>query len=131
MTTAAESDRSAVPEASELDPRRQVGAIAETPSPPYVAVIFTSLRSEGDHGYAETAAEMERLAAQQPGYLGIEAARDGLGITVSYWRDEQAARSWKQVSDHLRAQRRGREAWYTEYVVRVATVTREYGMRAE
>ena len=104
---------------------------AATPEPPYVAVIFTSLRSEGDHGYAETAVEMERLAAQQPGYLGIEAARDGLGITVSYWRDEQAARSWKQVSDHLRAQRRGRETWYTDYVVRVATVTREYGMRAE
>ncbi len=104
------------------------GAIAATPEPPYVAVIFTSLRTDGDHGYAATAAEMDRLAAEQPGYLGVEAAREGLGITVSYWRDEQSARAWKQVADHLQAQRRGREAWYSEYRVRIATVTRDYGM---
>lgn len=102
--------------------------IAATPRPPYVAVIFTSLRTEGDHGYAETAAAMESLAAQQPGYLGIESAREGLGITVSYWRDEESARAWKQVADHLAAQRLGREVWYRQYRVRVATVTREYGM---
>ena len=102
--------------------------IASTPEPPYIAVIFTSLRTDGDQGYAETAEAMDRLAAQQPGYLGIEAARDGLGITVSYWRDEAAARAWKQVGEHLVAQRRGRQAWYRDYRVRIATVTREYGM---
>lgn len=100
---------------------------ASTPEPPYVAVIFTSLRTDGDHGYAETAEAMELLAAQQPGYLGIEAAREGLGITVSYWRDEASARAWKQVTEHLAAQRRGREAWYRDYRVRIATVTRDYG----
>lgn len=102
--------------------------LAATPDPPYVAVIFSSVRTEGDRGYAAMAAEMERLAAEQPGYLGIEAARDAeLGVTVSYWRDEEAARAWKKVAAHLVAQRRGREVWYRDYRVRVATVHRAYG----
>jgi len=100
--------------------------IAATPDPPYTAVIFTSLRTEGDNGYDVMAARMGELAAQQPGYLGIEAARDGLGITVSYWVDDSAAASWKQVTEHLVAQARGQQAWYRDYEVRVATVTRAY-----
>jgi heme-degrading monooxygenase HmoA len=101
--------------------------IASTPEPPYVAVIFSSLRTDGDDGYGEMAARMEELGARQPGYLGIEAARDGLGITVTYWTDEAAAAAWKQVAEHLVAQRLGRERWYRDYQVRVATVTRSYG----
>lgn len=104
--------------------------IASTPEPPYTAVIFTSLRTAGDNGYAATAASMEALASQQPGYLGIEAARDGLGVTVSYWRDEASARAWKRVAAHLVAQQRGREEWYADYRVRIATVRREYGNRS-
>ena len=103
--------------------------LAKTPDPPYTAVIFTSTRTDGDHGYAAMAAEMERLAAVQPGYLGIESARDDqLGITVSYWRDEAAAKAWKGVAAHHVAQRRGRERWYTDYRVRIASVDRQYGM---
>ena len=102
-------------------------AIARTPEPPYVAVIFTSLRTAGDDdGYAATSDAMAHLAAQQPGYLGYESAREGLGITVSYWVDEQAALNWKQVAAHLAAQRRGRERWYADYTVRIATVSRAY-----
>ena len=101
--------------------------IADTPEPPYVAVVFTSVRTEGDHGYAAMTARMEELAAQQPGYLGIETARDEVGITVSYWSDEDAARAWKRVAAHLVAQQRGREAWYADYRVRVAVVHRDYG----
>lgn len=101
--------------------------IASTPEPPYTAVIFTSLRTDGDHGYAVMSERMVELAAQQPGYLGVETARDGLGITVSYWVDDAAAAAWKQVAEHLIAQERGREAWYRDYQVRVATVTRSYG----
>jgi heme-degrading monooxygenase HmoA len=106
--------------------------ITSTPDPPYTAVIFTSLRTEGDQGYAAMAARMDRLAAEQPGYLGIESARDagGLGITVSYWADDAAAAAWKQVAEHLVAQERGREVWYADYRVRVATVTRAYGPTA-
>ena len=103
--------------------------IAATPPPPYVAVIFTSVRTDGDDGYAAMAATMERLAREQPGYLGIEAAREGVGITVSYWRDEASAQAWKQVGAHLVAQRRGREVWYRDYRVRIALVTRDYGPR--
>jgi heme-degrading monooxygenase HmoA len=101
--------------------------IASTPEPPYVAVIFTSLRTEGDNGYAAMSRRMESLAAEQPGYLGIESARDDLGITVSYWADEDAARAWKQVAEHLVAQQRGKDAWYSDYRVRVAVVQRDYG----
>lgn len=103
--------------------------IAATPPPPYVAVIFTSVRTDDDGGYAGMAAAMERLAREQPGYLGIEAAREGVGITVSYWRDEASAKAWKQVGAHLVAQRRGREVWYRDYRVRIALVTRDYGPR--
>ena len=101
--------------------------IASTPEPPYTAVIFTSLRTDGDHGYAVMSERMVELAAKQPGYLGVESARDGLGITVSYWVDDTAAAAWKQVAEHLIAQERGRTAWYRDYQVRVATVTRSYG----
>ena len=101
---------------------------AETPEPPYTAVIFSSTRTEGDHGYAGMSERMFALAAEQPGYLGAEAAREGgLGITVSYWVDDAAAAAWKQVAEHLVAQERGRSAWYDAYRVRVATVTRDYG----
>ncbi|KLU09793.1 antibiotic biosynthesis monooxygenase [Kocuria sp. SM24M-10] len=98
---------------------------------PYTAVIFTSQRSAsapGD-GYDETAKHMEELARQQPGFLSMESARnaDGFGITVSYWQSAQHARAWKEVTEHLEAQRRGARDWYAEYTVRVATVERHYG----
>ena len=104
--------------------------ISTTPEPPYVAVVFTSLRTDGDNGYAVMSERMDQLAAEQPGYLGRESARDPdgvAGITVSYWVDEDAARDWKQVAEHLVAQERGQEVWYSDYRVRVASVLREYG----
>lgn len=104
---------------------------AATPEPPYTAVIFTSVRADGDHGYAATAAAMDRLAREQPGFLGVESAAAALGITVSYWRDAQAASAWKQVAAHLVVQRRGQQLWYGDYRVRVATVERDYGPRAD
>ena len=101
---------------------------------PYVAVIFSSLRTGSDpDGYEATAERMEELAATQPGYRGIESARgaDGFGITVSYWATEADARAWKQHSEHLLAQATGRSTWYGRYRVRVATVTREYSYDAD
>ena len=112
--------------------------LANTPDPPYVAVIFSSLRTPADDGYAETAARMDELAAEQPGYLGIEAVRatgDGtetmLGITVSYWRTEEDARNWKRVAEHRAAQREGRERWYDAYTLRIARVERTYGFERD
>jgi heme-degrading monooxygenase HmoA len=105
--------------------------IVNTPAPPYTAVIFTSVRSAAEaEEYAATDARMSQLAAQQPGYLGVESAREGIGITVSYWRTAEDARAWKRVIEHQVAQRRGREVWYERYRVRVATVEREYGYDA-
>jgi heme-degrading monooxygenase HmoA len=109
-----------------------VQPIAQTPEPPYTAVIFTSTRTEGDQGYARMSERMDSLASQQPGYLGHESARDDeVGITVSYWVDHPAAAAWKQVAEHLVAQERGREAWYADYSVRIATVDRDYTMRRD
>lgn len=101
---------------------------ANTPEPPYYAVIFTSKRTEADTaGYAAMAEAMVALASTQPGYLGVESARDdGIGITVSYWRDEASLKNWKQVSQHLAAQRLGRERWYSHYETRIAKVERAY-----
>lgn len=101
--------------------------IAKTPAPPYYAVIFTSVRTEGDNGYAEMADRMAELAAQQPGYLGIESARNEVGITISYWESLDAIRHWKANIEHLVAQRLGREKWYSAYKTRVCLVERDYG----
>jgi heme-degrading monooxygenase HmoA len=105
--------------------------IATTPEPPYYAAIFTSLRTEGDHGYGETAARMVELAAQQPGFLGVESVRDanGLGITVSYWTSEEAIRCWKAHAEHRQAQQQGRQQWYAGFELRIARVERAYGRR--
>lgn len=102
--------------------------LATTPDPPYTAVIFTAMRTEGDNGYAAMAARMDALASEQPGYLGIESVRSsgGLGITVSYWVNDSAARAWKGIAEHVEAQRMGRERWYDSYSLRVATVQRDY-----
>lgn len=102
--------------------------IAETPEPPYYAVIFTSLRTAGDHGYSDMAARMIKLAQQQDGFLGIESAREDTGITVSYWRDLQSIKRWKINSEHLIAQRKGRETWYSSFRVRICKVKKEYGV---
>lgn len=102
---------------------------ARTPKPPYYAVVFTSLRRDGDHGYGATADRMVELAAQQPGYLGVESVRDagGLGITVSYWESEAHILAWRRHAEHTLARERGRTEWYEHYELRVAKVERAYG----
>jgi heme-degrading monooxygenase HmoA len=100
--------------------------IANTPEPPYYAVIFSSLNTEVGDGYAETAARMVELAAQQPGFLGVESAREELGITVSYWSDLDSIKAWKRNAEHLVAQKMGREKWYSSYKTRIARVERDY-----
>ena len=93
---------------------------------PYYAVIFTNQQGENLEGYQAMAEAMEKLAQEQPGFLGMEHARSELGITVSYWKDLNSIRGWKQVSEHLRAQQKGKEEWYRKYSVRVCLVEREY-----
>jgi heme-degrading monooxygenase HmoA len=102
--------------------------ISQTPPPPYYAVIFTSIRTEGENGYGEIAERMVELAKQQPGYLGHESAREETGITVSYWESLEAIRNWKMNTEHLSAQKKGREEFYSAFKVRIAKVERDYGM---
>jgi len=99
---------------------------ATTPQPPYYAVIFTSVRTAGDNGYSATAQAMVDLAAAQPGFLGLESARQEIGITVSYWQSEAAILAWKNQVDHRAAMLRAKD-WYRHFRVRVARVEREYG----
>ncbi len=104
--------------------------LANTPAPPYFAVIFTSRRAAGDDGYSAMAERMQELASQQAGFLGVESVRgtDGVGITVSYWSSLESIRAWKAVSEHRAAQELGRSQWYESYRVRVCRVEREYGL---
>ncbi|MDD1781109.1 antibiotic biosynthesis monooxygenase [Enterovibrio sp. ZSDZ35] len=102
--------------------------IAKTPEPPYYAVIFTNLRTEVEEGYAEMADRMVELAQQQPGFLGVESVRYGLGITVSYWKDLESIKAWKVNAEHLHAQKLGRNKWYAAFTTRIAKVEREYSL---
>ncbi|OOV88364.1 antibiotic biosynthesis monooxygenase family protein [Oceanospirillum linum] len=102
--------------------------IAQTPQPPYYAVIFTNQRTESDDGYGAMADRMVELAAEQPGFLGVESVRDGLGITVSYWENLDSIKYWKQNAEHKEAQRLGHEKWYASFKLRIAKVERDYGI---
>jgi len=100
--------------------------IAKTPVPPYYAVIFTSVRTEGDNGYNAMADSMMELAKNQSGFLGVESAREQIGITVSYWKDLESIQKWKDNPEHRVAQRKGKEAWYEQFTTRIAKVERDY-----
>ncbi|MBW8457879.1 MAG: antibiotic biosynthesis monooxygenase [Thiobacillus sp.] len=101
---------------------------ANTPEPPYYAVVFSSQRTDGDNGYGQMAARMVELAARQPGFIGVESVRgdDGFGITVSYWKSGEAIAAWKADVEHLAAQEMGKRAWYEHYELRIAKVERAY-----
>ena len=101
--------------------------IADTPNPPYYAVIFTSARTAGDNGYHEMAELMVSLASQQDGFLGIESAREEIGITVSYWRDLSSIQKWRENVQHTVARNKGRSDWYSAFKTRIALVERDYG----
>jgi heme-degrading monooxygenase HmoA len=100
--------------------------IAKTPLPPYFAVIFTSTMSENHDDYSEMADLMVNLAEKQVGFLGIESARNEIGITVSYWKDLESIKNWKMQTDHEIAQQKGISHWYSRYKVRISKVERDY-----
>ena len=93
---------------------------------PYYAVIFTSTLTEDSNGYSEMAKKMEDLAKTQTGFIRIDSARENVGITVSYWESLDAIKMWKQNSEHLIAQQKGRSKWYSWYNTRICKVEREY-----
>ncbi|WP_370000987.1 antibiotic biosynthesis monooxygenase [Winogradskyella sp.] len=93
---------------------------------PYYAVIFTSTQTDDTEGYSKIAEKMETLARQQEGFIGIESARNTIGITISYWESLDAIKNWKANTEHLFAQQKGREQWYNWYNVKICKVEREY-----
>ena len=95
----------------------------------YYAVIFTSERTEIDEGYLAMTKKMETLAKEQEGFLSVESARSEIGITVSYWKDLESIKKWKQNMDHLVAQEKGRSTWYESYTTRICLVEREYSFK--
>lgn len=101
---------------------------SKTPDAPYYAVIFTNQLSEDTAGYAEMGDRMFTMAQEHPGCFGAESTRDasGLGITISYWKDEASIADWKANAKHLVAQKAGIERWYSHYELRVARVERAY-----
>lgn len=101
--------------------------IAKTPQPPYYAVIFTSERTEDDNGYSQMSDEMEKLVEKQPGFLGYESARNETGITVSYWKDLESIKKWKENNSHSIAREKGRGVWYSKFKVRIVKVESDYG----
>ncbi len=94
--------------------------------PNYYAVIFTSRKTENEIGYEEMSKEMESLAKKLPGFLGMDSARNEIGITISYWDSVEAIKNWKENLKHQSAQKIGKEKWYSEYQVRICKVEREY-----
>jgi heme-degrading monooxygenase HmoA len=99
---------------------------------PYYAVIFTTERTSVEDGYDQTAQKMVELAEAQPGFLGVDSARDeSVGITVSYWDSLDSIADWKRHAEHLEAQEKGKSTWYRRYSVRIARVEREYEFRRD
>lgn len=101
--------------------------ITNTIKPPYYAEIFTSVRTNLNRGYADTAKKLESLAQSIPGFLGIESARDTLGITVSYRRDLKAIEQWKLNLEHQAAKEKGKNEWYSSFKTRIAKIEQDYG----
>ena len=127
------SDQSVAPVV--VSPVSPVAPVASSVSPvaahepPYYAVVFTSVRTEGDNGYGETADRMGELVKEIPGFLGEDAARTpgGLGITVAYFRDLAAIDEWRNNMGHRAAKKYGREHWYERYSIHIAKVEHSHG----
>ncbi len=96
---------------------------------PYYAVIFTSTKIEAENNYVDIANRMVELAATQQGFIGVESARNEIGITVSYWESLDAIKNWKNNAEHLIAQQLGRDIFYQSYTTRICKVEREYSFQ--
>ena len=90
-------------------------------------VIFRSLLAEDSKGYSKTAERMKKLVSQQAGFLEFSSVREeALGITVSYWKNLAAIKKWKENLEHLAAQKKGKEKWYSAYSIQVCKIEKDY-----
>ena len=106
----------------------EITKIANTPRPPYVCAIFTSIRTDVQEGYDEMDELTFKEIETNEGYLGCESFRDedGFGVNVSYWKDMNALKNWKENTLHKKAQALGKEKWYKNYKLRICLVERDY-----
>jgi heme-degrading monooxygenase HmoA len=103
-----------------------------------IAVIFEVWPAQGKIGeYFEMAAALKAVLEQTNGFISIERfeslATPGKFLSLSFWRDEEAVREWRNLEGHRIAQAKGRTSVFADYRLRVASVLRDYGMtqRAE
>lgn len=102
---------------------------ANTPKPPYYAVIFTAETQDDLSGYHDMVEQLRIIVEKQDGFLGMESAGEQKEITVSYWKDEESIRAWKADPTHQSAQKNWKK-WYKNYSVRVCKVKRDYLVKA-
>lgn len=103
-----------------------------------IAVIFEVWPAGGHkQTYLDIAASLRPELGRIDGFIGIERFQSLTDetklLSLSFWRDEAAVAAWRNVEHHRVAQRRGREAVFRDYRLRIAGVVRDYGMneRAE
>lgn len=96
---------------------------------PYYAVIFTSTHHELDESYFGLDDFLIDLAKKSGGFLGMDSARNTIGISISYWRSQSDILKWKQNANHQLAIQKGIEKWYEYYNVRICVVERNYEFR--
>jgi heme-degrading monooxygenase HmoA len=101
-----------------------------------IAVMFEALPRPGRRdAYLDIAAQLRPLLEDIDGFLSIERfeslAMPGKILSLSFWRDEEAVRTWRDVEAHRAAQRAGRESIFTDYRIRVAQVLRDYSLQQQ
>lgn len=95
------------------------------------AVIFeVEPTAEGKDEYLKIAAELRKFLENRDGFISIERfqslAEAGKVLSLSFWQDEAAIEKWRNVLEHRSAQRKGKEALFRSYRIRVAEVVRDY-----
>lgn len=93
---------------------------------PYYAVIFTSTYHMLDDEYEGLDARLIAIAETIEGFIGMDSAGGDFGISVSYWKSEEAILEWRNNADHQVAMKNGIAKWYDYYNVRVCKVERNY-----
>jgi len=99
-----------------------------------IAVIFEVWPTEGRAAeYFDLATSLRADLENIDGFISIERFESlttkGKYLSLSFWRDEEAVRAWRNLGRHRKAQAVGRGGVFTDYRLRVATVVRDYGMK--
>ncbi len=98
-----------------------------------IAVIFEVEPQAGkEDEYLGIAGELRPLVDEIDGFISIERfeslTQPGKILSLSFWRDEEAITEWRNITEHREAQRKGRESIFSDYRLRIAAVSRDYGM---